>query len=151
MLDRSSGECASELHLVSGGADVPPAACVIARQAGESTWFEGLMQDVRSTRRQRWQCKAAGEKSYSHPLLRRWFARRGVDAVMSRRSNQVVCDSDLGLDRLDYLHTSAVERCVRRLKERQRVGTHSDKVAGSVMAVVSLAFIQRNPGPFDPS
>ncbi len=40
------------------------------------------MQQVRPSRRERWPGKAAGDKGYSYPRVRRWLARRGIDAVI---------------------------------------------------------------------
>ena len=109
------------------------------------------MQEVRPPRRERWPRKAAGDKGYSYPRVRRWLARRGVDAVIPQRSDQAMRDGDLGLDRRAYRRRSAVERSVGWLKECRRVGTRFDKLAGSFMAFVRLAFIQRYLRLLDPS
>ena len=101
------------------------------------------MQEVRPPRRDRWPQKVAGDKGYSYPRVRRWLARRKVDAVIPQRSDQAMRDGDLGLDRRAYRRRSAVERCVGWLKECRRVGTRFDKLAGSFMASLRLAFIQR--------
>lgn len=61
------------------------------------------------------------------------------------------CAGDLGLDRRAYRRRSAVERCVGWLKECRRVGTRFDRLAGSFMAFVRLAFIQRYLRLLDPS
>jgi transposase len=92
-LGRSRGGWGSKLHLVSDGAGVPLAACVTAGQAHESTPFECLMQEVRPPRRERWPGKAAGDKGYSYPRVRRWLARRGIDAVIPQRSDEVERES----------------------------------------------------------
>jgi transposase len=60
-------------------------------------------------------------------------------------------DGDLGLDRRAYRRRSAVERYVGWLKECRRVGTRFDKLAGSFMALVRLAFIQRYLRLLEPS
>lgn len=109
------------------------------------------MQEVRPPRRERWPQKAAGDKGYSYPRVRRWLARRGVDAVIPQRSDQAMRDGDLGLDRRAHQRRSAVERCVGRLKECRRVGTRFDQLAGSFRAFVRLAFIQRYLRLLDPS
>jgi transposase len=147
----SRGGWGSKLYLVSDGAGVPLAACVTAGQAHESTQFERLMPEVRPPRRERWPGKAAGDKGYSYPRVRRGLARRGIDAVIPQRSDEVDRDGDLGLDRRAYRRRSAVERCVGWLKECRRVGTRFDKLAGSFMAFVRLAFIQRYLRLLDPS
>ncbi len=148
-LGRSHG--GSKLHLVSDGAGVPLAACVPAGQAHESTQFERLMQEVLPPRRERRPGKAAGAKRKSYPRVRHWLARCGIDAVFPQRSDEVERDGDLGLDRRDYRRRSAVERCVGWMKECRRVGTRFDKLAGSFMAFVRLASIQRYLRLLDPS
>lgn len=139
------------MHLVFDGQGVPLAACVTAGQAHESTQFECPMHEVRPPRRERWPSKAAGDKGYSYPRVRRWLACRGVDTVIPQRRDQAMRDGDLGLDRRAYRRRSAVERCVGWLKECRRVGTRFDKLAGSFMAFVRLAFIQRYLRLLDPS
>jgi transposase len=149
-LGRSHGGWGSKLHLVSDGAGVPLATCVTAGQAHESTQFERLMQEVLPPRRERWPGKAAGDKGYRYPRVRHWLARRGIEAVIPQRSDEVERDGDLGLDRRAYRRRSAVERCVGWLKECRRVGTRFDKLAGSFMAFVRLAFTQRYLRLLDP-
>ncbi len=71
--------------------------------------------------------------------------------MIPQRGNEVERDGDLGLDRRAYRRGSAVERCVGSLKECRRVGPRFDEPAGSFMAFVRLAFIQRYLRLLDPS
>lgn len=139
------------MHVVADGQGVPLAASITAGQAHESTQFERLMQEVRPPRREGWPDQAAGDKGYSYPRVRRWLARRCVEAVIPQRSDQIARDGDLGLDRRVDKRRSVVERCVGWLKECRRVGTRFDKLAASFMAFVRLAFIQRYLRLLDPS
>lgn len=109
------------------------------------------MAEVRPPRREGWPAQAAGDKGYSYPRVRRWLARRGVEAVIPQRSDQVEREGELGLDRRAYRRRSAVERCVGWIKECRRVGTRFDKLAGSFLSFVKLAIIQRYLGTLDPS
>ena len=66
------------------------------------------------------------------PRVRHWLARRGMDAVVPKRSDEV-------------------ERRVGWINEFRRVGTRFNKLAGSFMAFVRLALIQRHLRLLDPS
>jgi transposase len=83
--------------------------------------------------------------------MRRWLARRGVEAVIPQRSDQIEREGELGLDRRTYRRRSVVERCLGWIKECRRVGTRFDKLAGSFLSFVKLAIIQRHLRILDPS
>ena len=101
------------------------------------------MQEVRPPRREGWPEKTAGDKGYSYPRVRRWLARRGVEAVIPQRSDEIARDGEFGMAWASYRRRSVVEQCVGWLKECRRVGTRFDKLAGSFLSFVKLAIIQR--------
>lgn len=101
------------------------------------------MEKVRPPRWTGWPLKAAGDKGYSYPKVRDWLARRGIEAVIPQRSDQVRREGRLRLDRRAYRLRSKVENSVGWLKENRRVGTRYDKLASSFLAFVNLAIIRR--------
>lgn len=112
------------------------------------------MEKVRPPRRMGWPLKAAGDKGYSYPKVRRWLERRGIEAVIPQRSDQMKREGRLRLDRKAYRRRAKVENSVGWLKENRRVGTRYDKLASSFLAFVNLAIIRRYLrilAPDDPS
>lgn len=112
------------------------------------------MEKVRPPRRTGWPRKAAGDKGYSYPKVRRWLERRLIQAVIPQRSDQVRRDGRLPLDKKAYRRRARVENSVGWLKENRRVGTRYDKLADSFLAFVNLAIIRRYLrllAPSDPS
>ena len=109
------------------------------------------MDEVRPPRREGWPEKTAGDKGYSYPQVRGWLARRGVEAVIPQRSDQIGREGEFDIDWPSYRRRSVVECCVGWLKECRRVGTRFEKLAGSFLAFVKLAIIQRYLRILDPS
>ena len=71
--------------------------------------------------------------------------------MIPQRSDEVEREGELGLDRRTFRRRSVVERCVGWIKECRRVGTRSDKLAGSFLSFVILTIIQRYLRILDPS
>jgi transposase len=112
------------------------------------------MEKVRPPRRTGWPLQTAGDKGYSYPKVRRWLERRGIEAVIPQRSDQVRLEGRRRLDRAAYRRRAKVENSVGWLKESRRVGTRYDKLASSFLAFVNLAIIRRYLrilAPNDPS
>jgi transposase len=101
------------------------------------------MHAVRPPRREGWPAQVAGDKGYSYTRVRAFLARRGIEAVIPQRSDQVEQQGLMRLDERAYRRRSVVERCVAWLKECRHLSTRYDKLAGSFLAFVKLAFIQR--------
>jgi transposase len=125
---------------------VPLGALLTAGQAHESTAFEALMDTVNIRRRRRPDA-VAGDKGYSYPRIRRWLARRGIEAVIPTRSDQ----PPERLDKRKYRGRNAIERCIGWLKECRRVATRYEKLACHYLAMVKLAMIQRCLRILEPS
>lgn len=100
------------------------------------------MEKVRPPRRVGWPLKAAGDKGYSYPGVRRWLERRCIDAVIPQRSDQVRHEGRLRLDKRTYRKRSRVENRVGWLKENRRIGTRYDKLAVNFQAFLDLAIIR---------
>ena len=124
---------------------------VTAGQVHESRLLEAAVEAVRLPRpgRGRPRCRPhavagdKGYKGYSHPRIRRYLARRGIKAVIPRRSDQRPGDGRVKLDRARYRRRNVVERCVGRLREYRRVGSRYEKLAVSDLAVVQVACIRQ--------
>ncbi len=101
-----------------------------------------------------WPLKAAGDKGYSYPRVRRWLERRCIGAVIPQRSDQVRHEGRLRLDKIAYRKRAKVENSVGWLKENRRIGTRYDKLAVNFQAFLDLAIIRRYLrilAPYDPS
>lgn len=82
-----------------------------------------------------------GDKGYSAPHLRRYLRQRGIRGVIPRRRDEH--PERYHFDRATYRRRNIVERCIGWLKECRRIGTRFDKLAGSYLGMVVLAFIRR--------
>jgi transposase len=131
---------------VTDGRGVPLGAALSPGQSHESVSFETLMDTVRIGGRRR-PGAVAGDKGYSYPRVRRWLARRGIEAVIPTRSDQ----PRVVLDRAKYRRRNVVERCIGWLKECRRLATRYEKLAAHFLAIVRLAMIQRCLRLLDPS
>ena len=119
-----------------------------AGQVHESRVLEAAVEAVRLRRPGRGRPRTrpaavAGDKGDSHPRIRRYLARRGIRAVIPRRSDQRPGDRRVKFDREAYRRRNVVERCVGRLRECRRVGTRYEKLAVSYLAVVQVACIRQ--------
>jgi transposase len=86
--------------------------------------------------------------------VREWLERRGIEAVIPQRRDQIEHEGRRKLDRAAYRRRSKVKNSVGWLKENRRVGTRYDKLASSFLAFVNLAIIRRYLrilAPDDPS
>lgn len=131
---------------MTDGRGVPLGVLVTAGQSHESKSFESLMDTVRIGHRRRPDA-VAGDKGYSYPRIRKWLARRGIEAVIPTRSNQ----PRVRLNKRKYRGRNVVERCIGWLKESRRVATRYEKLATHYLAMVKLAMIQRCIRVLDPS
>lgn len=125
---------------------VPLGALVTAGQAHESRSFQALLDTV-NIRRRRWPKAVAGDKGYSYPRIRKWLARRGIEAVIPTRSNQ----PREQFNKKKYRGRNVIERCIGWLKGCRRVATRYEKLAAHYLAMVKLAMIQRCLRLLDPS
>ena len=107
---------------MTDGRGVPLGALVTAGQTHESKSFEALMDTVRVRRRRRPEA-VASDKGYSYPRIRRWLARRGIEAVIPTRSNQ----PRERLDKKKYRARNVVERCIWWLEEFPRLTTRYER------------------------
>ena len=117
----------------------PLAAVLTAGQCHECKSVEALVDGVRIGRRRR-PAHGVGDKGYSYGFVRALLRRRHVVPVIPTRADQ---DEDPGFDEAAYRGRNVIERLVGWLKERRRLCTRFEKLAGSYLAMVKLAFIER--------
>jgi transposase len=113
-----------------------------------------VIEKVHPPRWYGWPIQVAGDKGYSYSHIRAWLERRGIEAVIPQRRDQVEREGKRRLDRRAYKKRARVEQSVGWLKENRRVGTRYDKLATSFQAFLNLAIIRRYLrilAPDDPS
>ena len=103
--------------------------------------------DTVHIRRRRRPNAVAGDKAYSNTRIRDWLTRRGIEAVIPTKSDQV----RQRFNKRKYRRRNVVERCIGWLKECRRVATRYEKLATHYLAMVTLAMIQRCLRILDPS
>lgn len=82
--------------------------------------------------------RVIGDKGYSSDTVRRYLRRRGIQAVIARRSNE---PQQKHFDRERYRDRNRVERLINRLKQYRRVATRYEKLAVNYLAMVTIAAI----------
>lgn len=91
------------------------------------------------------------DKAYSHPSTRRALRRRGINACIPERSDQIEYRRQKGssggrppkFDAEVYCGRNVVERAFNRMKEWRGIGTRYDKLAVTYLGGVVLSAIVR--------
>ena len=147
-LGRSRGGFSTKIHLRIEGGGKPMAFVLSGGERHESLYVEPLLKLGRVKRagsgrpRHRPEC-VVGDKGYSYPSVRQMLTRRGIRAVIPRRSNQRPTDGRhmRGFDHTLYRERNRVERLVGRLKQYRRVATRYEKRAEHFLAMLTLTAI----------
>ncbi len=88
--------------------------------------------------------RVIADAAYDADRIRAWLRARGIGAVIRpdpcRKPNR---GRSVSYDRLLYRERNVIERAVGHLKEHRRIGTRSEKLAESYLAMVKLAFVER--------
>lgn len=146
-LGRSRGGFGTKIHLVTDGSGLPLNIVLSPGQAHESQFALRLLDGI-GVQRQNGSMKRRGyvvlaDKAYSSHSLRKELKRRGIKAVIPRKSNEKLAqDGRSQLDRDTYRNRNVVERCFGRLKECRRIATRYDKTARNYLAMVKLGCIR---------
>ena len=145
-LGRSRGGFSTKIHLRAEGSGKPVVFILSGGERHESLYLGPLLDlgRVRRTgagRPRNRPLSVVGDRGYSYPSVRRMLARRGIRAVIPRRSDQRPLDRRHHFDPALYRERNRVERLVGRLKQFRRIATRYEKRATSFLAMVTLAAI----------
>jgi len=133
----------TKLHLRAEGGGKLMTLLLTAGQRHEQPQFMSLMEHgaVKRPGRGRPRIRprrGAGDKAYSSGQVRRYLRRRGIGAVIPRKSNERHVPN---FDRAAYRERNRVERLINRLKQFRRVATRYEKLAVSYLAMVTIAAV----------
>jgi transposase len=133
----------TKLHLRAEGGGKLMTVLLTAGQRHEPPQFVPLMERgaVKRSGRGRPRIRpqrVAGDKAYSSGQVRRYLRRRGIGAVIPRKSNERRAPR---FDRAAYRERNRVERLINRLQPFRRVATRYAKLAVSYVAMVTIAAV----------
>ena len=83
--------------------------------------------------------RVGGDKGYTGWPVRTYLRRRGIGAVIPRRTNEQ--RRGVRFDRAAYRERNAVERLIRRLKQHRAIATRYEKLQETYHALLTLACI----------
>jgi transposase len=126
--------------LLTDGRGSPLAVVLSGGNRHESCYLEEL---VLAGYRGRWPLWLLGDRGYSAPRIRLWLEKHGIHPVIPYRKDEIKQKPSLPeLDRERYRMRNVIERTIGKLKQCRSIATRFEKLAGSFLAVVKLAFIQ---------
>lgn len=142
-LGYSRGGFSTKVHVRCEGKGRPICFALSGGERHESLFLAPLLESGavgrRGPGRPRLRPEAlAGDRGYSFPGLRRYLAGRGIRAVIPSRKDQ---PSQPRFDKEAYRERNAVERLFGRLKAKRRLATRYEKLAGTFLAMLTLAAI----------
>lgn len=83
------------------------------------------------------------DKAHSGHVLRNELKRRGIKAVIPRKSNEKMAAAGRSPhDREAYRNRNVVERCFGRLKEYRRIATRYDNTARNYLSMGKWDYIR---------
>jgi len=83
--------------------------------------------------------RVVGDKGYTGLPVRSYLRRRGIGAVIPRRSTE--SRRGVRFDRAAYRDRNRIERTINRLKQHRAIATRYDKLAVSYEALLTIACI----------
>jgi transposase len=83
--------------------------------------------------------RVAGDKAYTGRPIRSYLRRRGIGAVIPRRTNE--SRRGTRFDRPAYRERNRVERTLNRLKQFRRIATRYEKRAHNYLTMLTIAAI----------
>jgi transposase len=143
-LGRSQGGFSTKPHLRAEGESKPLVLLLTAGERHEQCVFVPPMERGAVKRpgrsrprvRPKW---VAGDKAYSSGQVHVYLRRRGIGAVILRKSNERRTPR---FDRASYRERNRVERLINRLKQFRRIATRYEKLGVPYLAMVTIAAIQ---------
>ena len=143
-LGRSQGGFSTKLHLRAEGRQGKPIVAVLTGgERHEQIALEALLDHgaIRRPGRGRPRLRprrAAGDKGYSSPTVRRRLRQRHIRAVIPNKSNQ---RRQPDFDRAAYRRRNLVERLINRLKQFRRFATRYENRAANYLAMVHIGML----------
>lgn len=143
-LGYSKGGFSTKIHLRCEGKGKPVTFVLTVGERNESVMFEALMEQGAVKRVGRGQPRVrphrvAGDKAYTGRPIRVYLHRRGIGAVIPRRSNE--SRQGTRFDRQAYRERNRIERTINRLKQFRRIATRYEKRAQNYLAMLTIAAI----------
>lgn len=143
-LGYSKGGFSSKIHLRCEGNGKPVTFVLTVGERKEAVVFEQLMEQGEVQRpaagRPRVRPKrVAGDKAYTGHPIRSYLGRRGIGAVIPRRTNE--SRRGTRFDRTAYREGNRVKRTLNRLKQVRRIATRYEKRADNYLAMLTIAAI----------
>ena len=144
-MGRSQGGFSTKLHLRAEGNGRPITAVLTGGERHEQIALEALLDHgaIRRPARGRPRLRprrAAGDKGYSSPTVRRRLRQRHIRAVIPNKSNQ---RRQPDFDRAAYRRRNQVERLINRLKQFRRIATRYEKRAANYLAMIHIGMLQQ--------
>ena len=153
-LGRSRGGLSTKIHLSADGKARPLSFVLSEGQRNESLFVEAVLDAVRVPRPGRGRprkrpSRLRADKGYTHRRCRQTLRRRGIQAMIPERDDQIQARRKRGADggrpvvfvAATYAGRNVVERCILRLKQFRRVATRYDKLADAYQATITFAAI----------
>ena len=143
-LGYSKGGFSTKIHLRCEGNGLPVTFLLSLGQRNESVMFESLMEQgevkrvVRGRPRLR-PHRVVADKAYTGRPIRTYLQRRGIGAVIPRRSNE--SRQGTRFDRQGYRERNRIERTINCLKQFRRIATRYEKRAENYLALLTVAAI----------
>lgn len=138
----SRGGFSTKVHVRAEGGGKPMTLVLSGGERHESQYVDALLSAGRVRRRAQGRPRErprriVGDRGYSYSTVRRLLARRGIQAVIPRRSDQHPEDGRYApFDRAAYRERNRVERLINRLKQHRRVATRYEKHARHYLAML---------------
>jgi transposase len=83
--------------------------------------------------------RVVGDKGYTGQPVRAYLRRRGIGAVIPRRSSE--SRRGVRFDRAAYRDRNIIERTINRLKQHRAIATRYEKLAITFHALITIACI----------
>ncbi|MFC4537146.1 IS5 family transposase [Sphaerisporangium dianthi] len=150
-LGRSRGGLTTKLHMITEARGLPMTLHLTAGNVVDCTAFEAVMAKLRLPRigagrpRSR-PDRLIGDKGYSSKKIRTYLRRRGIQAVIPERKDQIANRKRKGshggrpyaFDAETYKQRNLVERCFGKLKQWRAIATRFDKLASRYLAGATI-------------
>uniref|UniRef100_UPI003570EFEB IS5 family transposase n=1 Tax=Nonomuraea cavernae TaxID=2045107 RepID=UPI003570EFEB len=150
-LGRSRGGLTTKLHLITEGRGLPMTLHLTGGNVVDCTAFEAVMAKFRLRRRigrpRTRPDRLLGDKGYSSKKIRLYLRRRGIQAVIPERKDQIANRKRKGsyggrpptFDTATYKDRNLVERCFAKLKQWRAIATRFDKLASRYLSGAVIA------------